>query len=129
MKNARAFKPPVTNTTVTNKAANDSGGKFAISIAEIKKIVPDKIVPNPTSKVETIRFVTKCFNNRTTTKNTIPVINLSMIFGTNPPGNVENKPDNTPVEIDSTNISLNVGNNKIPMNIIKTIKSGFIPPP
>ncbi|MCY1458139.1 hypothetical protein D9M71_754960 [compost metagenome] len=60
-------------------------------------------------------------------KNTKPVTALSIIFGTRPAGNVVNKPESTPVERESRNVSFTVGNNRIPINIMVNIKSGFIP--
>jgi hypothetical protein len=55
------------------------------------------------------------------------VINLSMIFGTNPPGNVVVIPEIKPVTIPNSRTLFLSGNKIIPKNIIVSIISGFIP--
>lgn len=55
-------------------------------------------------------------------------MSLSTIFGKNPKGNVENRPDKTPVVMASIKTLRLSGKRKIPTNIIVNIKSGFMPP-
>lgn len=45
----------------------------------------------------------------------------------NPPGNVENNPEMTPVVTASKKTFRASGKRKIPMNIIVNMKSGFMP--
>ena len=95
--------------------------------ATAKNTVPDNIVPIPTKTVDTIKFFASFFRANKIAKKTKPVTALSIIFGTRPAGNVVNNPDRTPVAKESKNVSLMVGNSNIPINIIVSMKSGFMP--
>ena len=114
------YNEKIDDNGVTTSAPNTNN-------ATDKKIEPDKIVPNPTNTAATAVFVANFLMINTIVKNTKPVIALSITFGMKPAGNVVNKPDSTPVAIASKNVSLKVGNSKIPINIIVNMKSGFIP--
>ena len=92
-----------------------------------KKIAPDNKVPSPTKIDAATIFFANFFITSSTNKNAKPVMNLSITFGKKPAGNVVNSPESKPVAKESKNVSLNVGNNKIPINIIVNMKSGFIP--
>lgn len=92
-----------------------------------KNTIPEINVPNPTKIAETTMFETTFFNTSTSAKKTNAVTNLSIILGINPAGKVVNKPDRTPALTPNKKVSLNVGNSKIPINIIVNMKSGFIP--
>jgi len=130
MKKAIAFNTTAGSTTATNNALNAAPpGKPTSNNAIDRKIVPETIVHIATSTVPAASFLVKRPKAITITKNTIPVTNLSIILGKKPPGNVENRPDRTPVVMANKNVSLNVGNNNIPINIIVSMKSGFIPSP
>lgn len=116
------------NTTPTNSTANVAP-TFALNTksATVKKTVPDKIVPKPTKLADTIKLLANFFSTIKIAKKTKPVTALSIMFGTRPAGNVVNKPDSTPVAKESKNVSLTVGNNNMPINIIVSMKSGFMP--
>lgn len=127
IKKATALIAIAGSTTKTN-----SSPKSALApktkIAVDKKTVPETNVPTQVSITATGSFVANLFSNSINPKNTNAVTDLSIIFGRNPPGNVENRPDMTPVETPSKNTLFTSGNSSIPMNIIVNIKSGFIPP-
>lgn len=97
-------------------------------IATDKKINPDNKVPIAARAVAIGNLLEKCFSAKTTAKKTNAVINLSTTFGMNPAGNVENSPDITPVVRANKNTCDALGNSKIPINIMVSMKSGFIPP-
>ncbi len=61
------------------------------------------------------------------TKNRKAVTNLSMMFGTKPPGNVVVKAEIKPVTIPRSKTFFFSGNRIIPKNIMVSIMSGFIP--
>lgn len=105
MKNAIAFIAIAGITTITNnswKIAPAPNTKIAVD----KKTVPDISVPIPVRITPTATLLANLFNNNTRPKKTNAVTALSMIFGTNPPGKVENSPEITPVEIPSKNVLL-----------------------
>jgi len=116
------------NTTPTNRTVNVAP-TFALNTksATAKKTVPDKIVPKPTKPADTTKLFTNFFSTSKAIKKTKPVTALSIILGTRPAGNVVNNPESTPVTKESKNVSLTVGNNKMPINIIVSMKSGFMP--
>ena len=127
MKNASAFIITAGSTTITNNSWNMAPAPKT-KIAVDKKTVPDISVPIPVRITPTATLLASLLNAITRPRKTNAVTALSIIFGTNPPGKVENSPEITPVEIPSKKVLLTLGNNNIPINIIVSIKSGFIPP-
>ena len=127
MKNAIAFMTTAGKTTVRT---NGIKGTFTPStkIATDKKINPDNKVPVAARAVAIGSLLEKCFSANTTAKNTNAVMNLSTTLGMKPAGNVENSPEITPVVSASKNTWDAFGNNRIPINIMVSMKSGFIPP-
>jgi hypothetical protein len=114
------------NTTAANKATNGPGNPTR-KYAEDKNTIPETMVPmavkTPIAKMERLNFLT----TRNNPKRIKAVTNLSIIFGTNPPGNVEVIPDSKPVTIAKSSTLFLSGNKIIPKNIIVSIISGFIP--
>ena len=125
--NAIPFIAIAGKTTVANRKPNGISAPM-MKIAADRKIVPESIVPTAQSAMDTGSFETAFLNRTAIAKKTNAVMNLSIIFGKNPPGKVENSPEITPVVIASKKTDFLSGNNKIPTNIIVSIKSGFIPP-
>lgn len=116
-------------TTVVNKNSKPNGiSNLNMNNARLKKIEPDIIVLIPIKTTFTTIFCVNFFINRITTNKKRPVMALSTTFGKKPPGVLENSPEIIPVDIASKNVSLNVGNNRIPINIITSMMSGFTPP-
>jgi len=128
IKNTIPFIAIAGKTTVTN---NNPKGTFApiTNIATDRKIVPDNSVPQQAMIVETIKWFAAYLSKTMTAKTTNAVMNLSMIFGMNPPGKLVKIPERTPVVAPSKKTLLTSGNKKIPMNIIVNMKSGFMPSP
>lgn len=128
MAKATTLNATAGRTTPINSIANVAP-TFALNTksATAKNTVPDRIVPKPTKNAETAKLFAIFFRMNTAAKNTKPVTALSIMFGTRPAGNVVNKPESTPVANESKNVSFTVGNNKMPMNIIVNMKSGFMP--
>ena len=126
MKNAIALIAIAGSTTMMNISVN-APSKPVTKIAAPKKIAPEIAVPMTVNTVPAATERAALRSATTATKNSKPVTNLSIMFGTKPAGNVVNKPDNTPVVNDKRNVSRSVVNNKIPINIIVNIKSGFMP--
>lgn len=114
----------------TTEASNAANGMSAPSstMADPKKTVPEIAVPIPTSTALTAIFCVPFFSTTINAKKINAVTNLSIMFGTKPPGNVENRPDKIPVVNANKKTSRVFGNSKIPTNIIVNMKSGFIPP-
>ena len=126
MKNATPFNTVVGNTTIKNISAKNASAPNT-KMAVDKKIVPDTSVPMQVSKTPTTNLFAVFFNKITIAKKIKAVTNLSIIFGTKPPGNVENSPEIMPLVAPNKNTLLVSGNSRIPMNIIVKRKSGFIP--
>ena len=127
IKNAIALIAIAGSTTITNnswKIAPAPKTKMAVD----RKTVPDMSVPIPVRITPTATLLANLFNINTSPRKTNAVTALSMIFGTKPHGKVENSPEITPVVIPSKKVLFTLGNNSIPINIIVSIKSGFIPP-
>ena len=122
-----AFMTTVGKTTVRINGTKGTSTPRT-NIATDKKINPENKVPIPARAVAIANFLEKCFSAKTTAKNTKAVINLSTTFGMKPAGNVENRPEITPVVSASKNTCDALGNSRIPMNIMVSMKSGFIPP-
>lgn len=127
MKNAIALITIAGRTTPISKPTKGTSA-LKIKIAVDKKTVPDTNVPIHVRTTAIGNFLAYLLSNTTNPKKTKAVTDLSMIFGKNPPGNVENNPEITPVEIPSKKTLFTSGNNKMLINIIVSIKSGFIPP-
>ena len=115
------------NTTETSNAVNGMSAPTT-KIADPKKTLPEIAVPIPTRTAAIAIFCDTFFSTTINAKKIKAVTNLSIIFGTKPAGNVENRPDRIPVVNASKKTSRVFGNNRIPTNIIVNIKSGFIPP-
>ena len=128
MKNAIPFIAIAGRTTVTNKNPN---GMFTpmTKMATDRKIVPDNSVPQQAMMIETIKWLAAFLSSAMTANTTNAVMNLSMTFGMNPPGRLVKIPDRTPVVAPSKKTLLTSGNKKMPMNIIVSMKSGFMPSP
>lgn len=128
IKKAMTLNAMAGKTTPVNKTINVAPTSAPnTNNATDKKIDPDRTVPNPTKIAETTAFFASFLSANRTIKKTKPVTNLSKTFGIKPAGNVVNNPDSTPVAKDNKNVSLNVGNRIMPINIIVSMKSGFIP--
>ncbi len=128
MKNTIPFIAIAGRTTVTN---NNPNGTFApiTKMATDRKIVPDNRVPQQAIIVETSKWLAAFRSSTMTAKTTNAVMNLSIIFGINPPGKLVKIPESTPVVAPSQKTLRTSGNKKMPMNIIVSMKSGFIPSP
>ena len=128
MKNTIPFIAIAGRTTVTN---NNPNGTFApiTKMATDRKIVPDNSVPQQAMIVEVIKLLAAFLSNTMTAKTTNAVMNLSIIFGMNPPGKLVKIPEITPVVAPSKKTLRTSGNKKMPMNIIVSMKSGFMPSP
>lgn len=118
----------IAGKTTTRKSSVNTAPALNIKIAVDRKTVPDISVPIQVRTTATANLLANLFNKITRPKKINAVIVLSIIFGTKPPGKVENNPEIIPVENPSKNTLLTSGNNNIPINIIVNIKSGFIPP-
>jgi len=127
IKNATALIAIAGRTTKTNNSPNIAPAPKT-KIAVDKNTVPDTRVPIHVRTTATGNLLENLVSNSTNPKKTNAVTDLSIMFGTNPPGNVENNPEITPVEIPSRNTLFTSGNKRIPINIIVNMKSGFIPP-
>lgn len=120
------FRTIAGNTTVENRTKNGAG-KLTIIRAEPRKTTPLTTVPM-TDKIPALTTEFLIFCKRTTSaKQMNAVINLSIIFGIKPPGNVEIKPDKKPVNNPMSKTCFVSGNNNIAMNIITNRTSGRIP--
>lgn len=98
IKNAIALIAIAGSTTITNNSWKIAPAPNT-KIADDRKTVPDIRVPIAVRTTPTATLFANLLNNKTSPKKTKAVTALSMIFGTNPPGKVENNPDITPVEI------------------------------
>lgn len=124
---ATPFSTMAGSTTVVKRRPKGISAPITKMAAD-RKMVPERTVPAAQRAMATGSLTTTFFKIKTKAKKTNAVMNLSMIFGKNPPGKVENNPEMTPVVTASKNTDFTFGNKRIPINIIVSIKSGFIPP-
>ncbi len=122
-----ALRAVAGKTTTKNSSVNNASAPNT-NIAVDKKIVPEISVPMQVSKTPTASLLTDFCNKRTSAKKINAVTNLSIIFGTKPPGNVENRPEIIPVVTPNKKTFFACGNKRMDINIITKRKSGFIPP-
>ncbi len=127
MKNATPLRAIAGKTTKRNSSVKSASAPKT-KIADDKKMLPDITVPIQVMTIATTSLAAAFLNTSTNAKKINAVMNLSITFGTNPPGNVENRPEMTPVVTPNRNTFFACGNKRIPINIIVSIKSGFIPP-
>jgi hypothetical protein len=114
------------NTTAANNPVNAPGNP-TMKYADVKNAVPEIIVPTAVRIATLTMLLRNLFKDRNNPKKTKDVINLSIMFGIKPPGNVVVIPEIKPVTIPKSRTLLKSGKRIIPKNIIANIISGFIP--
>lgn len=120
------FKTTAGSTTAENNARNGAG-KLTIINADPRNTTPLTNVPmTETIPALTIGCATFC-KASTSPKHTKAVTSLSIMFGINPPGNVEMIPDKIPAKRPVNKTCFFSGKSKMAINIITRSTSGLIP--
>lgn len=123
---AMVFSTVAGRTTAANNAVKPPG-KPTINRADVKNTIPDKMVPIAVSTAAA-PVLWLLLNKRNRMKNRNADTGLSMMLGICPAGNAVVSAEMIPVTIPMTSTFCTRGNSRMPMNIMISIISGFMPP-